>query len=92
MNTAEIVVPIAVATITAVIPASIAALVQVRKLRRENTEQHDKNVEHLQANHALLTTIHDDVKDVRQDIKQVRSDLDKHLGEHEATKAFRRVK
>ena len=90
-GTAEIAVPIAVATITAS-GAVVAALVQIHRLRRENTEQHDRNVEHLQANHALLTTIHDDVKDVRQDIKQVRSDLDKHLGEHEASKTFRRVK
>lgn len=85
MNTGDAVVAITVATLTAVVPASIAAVVQVVRLRRENTEQHD-------ANHELLTVIHEDVKDVRADVKQVRSDLDRHLGEHEATALYRRVK
>lgn len=85
MNATEIAVPITVALITAVIPATITAVVQVRRLRKENTQQHDQN-------HSLLKTIHEDVKDVRDDVKQVRSDLDRHLGEHDAMKPYRRVK
>ena len=92
MSTPEVIVPITVALITAVVPATIAALVQIQRLRRENTAQHARNVDALSSNHELLTVIHDDVKDVRSDVKQVRSDLDRHLGEHEATKTFRRVK
>lgn len=91
MSPSEIITPIAVASISA-FGAIGAALVQIKRLRRENTEQHARNVKRLDANHELLTAIHDDVKEVRHDVKEVRSDLDRHLGEHEASKAFRRVK
>lgn len=88
MDAAQIVVPICVALITAGIPAAMG----FRKLRRENTEQHSTAIGHIEEQRMILNSIHDDVREVRNDMKQVRSDLDRHLGEHEASKPYRRVK
>ena len=91
MRAADVVVPIIVALITSA-GASLAGIVQLLKFRKENTEQHDTAVERIEHTHKLLGKVHDDVRDIRTNVQQVRSDLDRHLGEHDATSSFRRVK
>lgn len=91
MTAAEIVVPITVAFIGAA-GASVAGIVQLVKLRKENTEQHATAVSHIEQTHRMISEMHDDVRDIRSGVQQVRSDLDRHLGEHEAMKPYRRVK
>lgn len=91
MNAVDAVVPISVAVITAA-GASVAGIVQLVKLRKENTEQHATAVSHIEQTHRMISDMHQDVRDIRDDVQQVRSDLDRHLGEHEAMQPYRRVK
>ena len=88
MDAAQIIVPIIVALITAGIPAAMG----FRKLRRENTEQHSTAIGHIEEQRMILEAIHTDVREIRHDVQGVRSDLDRHLGEHDALKPYRRVK